>query len=64
MRREGNRALASVLEDLQEMALGIHPAILAQSGLGLTLKALARRSAVPVDGRTDHGAPCTHDGIM
>jgi len=47
--REGNRALASVLEDLQEMARGINPAILAQSGLGPVLKMLARRSTVPVE---------------
>jgi signal transduction histidine kinase len=40
--------LASVQEDLREMAHGIHPAILAQGGLGRALKILARRSAVPV----------------
>jgi len=40
--------LASVQEDLREMAHGIHPAILAQGGLGQALKILARRSAVPV----------------
>jgi signal transduction histidine kinase len=41
--------LASVLDDLQEMARGIHPAILAQGGLGRALKTLARRSSVPVE---------------
>jgi len=41
--------LASVLEDLQEMARGIHPAILARGGLGSALKTLARRSTVPVE---------------
>jgi signal transduction histidine kinase len=41
--------LASVLEDLQEMARGIHPAILAQGGLGPALKTLARRSSIPVN---------------
>jgi signal transduction histidine kinase len=41
--------LASVLEDLQEMARGIHPAILARGGLGPALKTLARRSTVPVE---------------
>jgi signal transduction histidine kinase len=41
--------LASVLEDLQEMARGIHPAILARGGLGPALKTLARRSSVPVE---------------
>jgi signal transduction histidine kinase len=41
--------LASVHEDLREMARGIHPAILAQGGLGPALKTLGRRSAVPVE---------------
>jgi signal transduction histidine kinase len=40
--------LTEVLDDLREMARGIHPAILAQGGLGPALKTLARRSAVPV----------------
>ena len=31
------------------MARSIHPAILAQSGLGPALKTLARRSTVPVE---------------
>jgi signal transduction histidine kinase len=41
--------LASVQEDLQEMARGIHPAILARGGLGPALKTLARRCTVPVE---------------
>jgi signal transduction histidine kinase len=41
--------LAGVLEDLQEMARGIHPAILARGGLGPALKTLARRCALPVE---------------
>jgi signal transduction histidine kinase len=40
--------LNSALEDLRDLARGIHPAILAEGGLGPALKALARRSAVPV----------------
>jgi signal transduction histidine kinase len=40
--------LAEVLEELRETALGLHPAILAECGLRSALKALARRSAVPV----------------
>ena len=40
--------LAGALEELQEISRGIHPAILAQGGLAAALKALARRSAVPV----------------
>jgi PAS domain S-box-containing protein len=40
--------LAGVMEELQEISRGIHPAILAQGGLATALKTLARRSAVPV----------------
>ena len=41
--------LASALEDLQEMARGIHPAVLARGGLGPALKTLGRRCTVPVE---------------
>ena len=41
--------LDGVLEDLREIARGLHPAILAAGGLRPALKTLARRSAVPVD---------------
>jgi signal transduction histidine kinase len=41
--------LDGVLDDLREIARGLHPAILAQGGLRPALKTLARRSAVPVD---------------
>jgi signal transduction histidine kinase len=37
------------LEELREIARGIHPAVLAGGGLRPALGALARRSAVPVD---------------
>jgi signal transduction histidine kinase len=40
--------LDDVLEELREIARGLHPAILAESGLHPALKTLARRSAVPV----------------
>jgi signal transduction histidine kinase len=40
--------IAGVLDELREIARGIHPAILAEGGLGLALKTLARRSIVPV----------------
>jgi len=40
--------LTEVLEELREMSRGIHPAILSLGGLGPALKALARRSPVPV----------------
>lgn len=41
--------LTGALDDLHEFARGIHPAILAEGGLRPALRALARRSAVPVD---------------
>jgi signal transduction histidine kinase len=41
--------LAGASEDLQEIARGIHPAILSRGGLAPALKTLARRSAVPVE---------------
>jgi signal transduction histidine kinase len=37
-----------VLQELREIARGLHPAVLAESGLRPALKTLARRSAVPV----------------
>jgi signal transduction histidine kinase len=40
--------LSGVLEELREIARGLHPAALAEGGLRLAVKALARRSAVPV----------------
>jgi signal transduction histidine kinase len=40
--------LVEVLEELREIARGLHPATLAECGLRSALKALARRSAVPV----------------
>ncbi len=43
------QGLASVLDELREMARGIHPAILAQGGLIPALKTLARRCPVPVE---------------
>jgi signal transduction histidine kinase len=47
--------VTEVIEDLREMARGIHPAILSESGLGPALRTLARRSAVPVDLDIDIG---------
>jgi PAS domain S-box-containing protein len=40
--------LAGVTADLQEISRGIHPSILSKGGIGPALKALARRSVVPV----------------
>jgi signal transduction histidine kinase len=41
--------LTGAVEELRELSRGIHPAILSEGGLGPALKALARRSAVPVE---------------
>lgn len=41
--------LTAVSDELREISRGIHPAILSKGGLGPALKAVARRSAVPVD---------------
>ncbi|HEX3813559.1 MAG TPA: CHASE3 domain-containing protein [Mycobacteriales bacterium] len=41
--------LDDALEELRELARGIHPAILTEGGLVPALRALARRSAVPVE---------------
>jgi signal transduction histidine kinase len=40
--------VTGVLEELREIARGLHPAVLSKSGLGPALRVLARRSAVPV----------------
>ena len=51
--------LAAALHDLVEISRGIHPAALAEAGIGLALKTLVRRSPVPVvlDVRTDVRLP-------
>jgi signal transduction histidine kinase len=41
--------LNEVLDDLREISRGIHPAALSEGGLGPAMKALARRSAIPVE---------------
>jgi signal transduction histidine kinase len=41
--------LGGVQDDLREISRGIHPAILAEGGLGPALKSLARRSPIPVE---------------
>jgi signal transduction histidine kinase len=43
------REASGVLEELRQIARGLHPAILAEAGLRPALRALARRSAVPVE---------------
>ncbi|POX52790.1 DUF4118 domain-containing protein [Streptomyces sp. Ru72] len=41
--------LTDALDELREMARGIHPSVLTRGGLAPALKALARRSPLPVD---------------
>jgi signal transduction histidine kinase len=41
--------LTGVIEELREMARGVHPAVLSQGGLGPALRTLARRAAIPVE---------------
>jgi signal transduction histidine kinase len=41
--------LAIALEELRELARGIHPAVLTARGLGAALESLAERATVPVD---------------
>ncbi|WP_345465579.1 GAF domain-containing sensor histidine kinase [Actinoallomurus oryzae] len=47
--------LMSIVDDLREIARGIHPAILSRGGLEAALGTLARRSAVPVTLDVDVG---------
>jgi signal transduction histidine kinase len=46
---QATQELTEAVEELRETTRGIHPAILSTGGLGLALRALARRSAVRVD---------------
>jgi signal transduction histidine kinase len=48
--------LAGAQEELQEISRGIHPAVLTRGGLAPALKALARRSPVPVELEVRAGA--------
>jgi signal transduction histidine kinase len=42
-------ALTSVVDELQEISRGIHPAVLSSAGLRPALRALGRRSTIPAD---------------
>jgi signal transduction histidine kinase len=41
--------LTDILEELREISRGLHPAVLSRGGLGPALKALQRRSPVPIE---------------
>ena len=43
------QSLTGAVEELQEISRGIHPAILSRGGLCPAVRALARRSSVPVE---------------
>ena len=45
---EVSDGLAATLEELRDLSRGLHPAILSQAGLGPAVRALARRSPLPV----------------
>jgi signal transduction histidine kinase len=47
------RGLTSAVEELQEISRGIHPAVLSRGGLRQALKALARRSSIPIELHVD-----------
>jgi signal transduction histidine kinase len=47
------RELKAVIEEVQELSRGVHPAQLAAGGLRPSLRALARRSPIPVDVSVD-----------
>jgi signal transduction histidine kinase len=49
--------LFTSLDELREIARGIHPAVVSEAGLGPALKAPARRSAVPVELDLNLGSP-------
>jgi signal transduction histidine kinase len=49
MAAELSEGLKEASDELREISRGIHPAILTEAGLGPALRALARRSDVPVD---------------
>ncbi|HTJ33064.1 MAG TPA: CHASE3 domain-containing protein [Dactylosporangium sp.] len=45
--------LSEAIDELRELARGIHPSILSEGGLGPAIKSLARRSPVPVEVHLD-----------
>ena len=57
--RRVENELGGVMDELREIARGIHPGIVSEGGLAPALKTLARRSAVPVelDVRADVALP-------
>ena len=53
------RRTTETLEDLRDLARGIYPPLLADKGLPAALEAQARKSSLPVDGRTPTASAAT-----
>jgi PAS domain S-box-containing protein len=49
--------LAEGLQEIRELASGLHPAVLVERGLDAALEAIALRAAVPIELRTQIGRP-------
>ncbi len=58
LRHGADEALAAI-EEVRELARGIHPAVLTEAGLAAALRALADRSPVPVEVEVDLGRAVT-----
>jgi signal transduction histidine kinase len=58
--RTGSVEILAILEDVRELARGIHPAVLSEAGLGAAIQAAADRSPIPAEVELDlsgHGGP-------
>jgi PAS domain S-box-containing protein len=55
--QQAQRNLDESLQELRELARGLHPAILSDRGLGPALEGLSNRSAVPVELKMTCGQP-------
>jgi signal transduction histidine kinase len=47
--REARRELEGAIEDLRELARGLHPPLLARRGLAAAIRAAAARSSIPIE---------------
>jgi len=47
--RRGSAEILAILEEVRELARGIHPAVLTEAGLAAAIRAAADRSVVPVE---------------
>ena len=59
---EAASELKLAIQELRELARGIHPAILTEAGLGAAITALADRSAVPATVRSHPGSAASAGG--